>query len=231
MNVAFSILKLTPINYFLRYCDAQGLSIPRAQCDAGYVCYRGAYTGTPTDGTTGMPCPSGTFCVAGSFEFDSCRIGTYSKSSGGTSDQDCQLCDPGYFCSKKQLTSPEGPCDAGYYCPEGSILSNQTITPPGHFTPAGSSEPQPCLPGTYQPHQKQSRCLPCEPGFYCPTKNMTSGTECKRGFYCPPGTDRQFACAEGTFNNYTRQIYNSSCLGCNPGKYCNPTAQTVPTGN
>ena len=59
---------------------------------------------------------------------------------------------------------------------------------------------------------------------------MTSGTECERGFYCPPGTDRQFACPEGTYNNYTRQVYNSSCVGCPPGQYCNPTAQKVPTG-
>ena len=59
---------------------------------------------------------------------------------------------------------------------------------------------------------------------------MINGTECERGFYCPPGTDRQFACPEGTFNNYTRQVYNSSCLGCPAGQYCNPTAQSVPTG-
>lgn len=219
---------MVPIVY--RYCDAQGLSIPRAQCDPGYVCYGGAYTGTPNDGVTGQPCPEGTFCVTGSFEFDSCSPGTYSKSTGGTSDQDCQLCDPGYYCSKKQLTAPEGPCYPGYYCPEASIAPNLTATPAGHFTRLGSSEPQPCLPGTYQPHDRQSSCLPCRPGFYCPTKNMTSDFECERGFYCPPGSDRRFACPAGTFNNHTGQVYNSSCLGCPPGKYCNPTAQAGPTG-
>lgn len=59
---------------------------------------------------------------------------------------------------------------------------------------------------------------------------MTSERECERGFYCPPGSDRQFACPAGTFNNHTGQVYNSSCLGCPPGQYCNPTAQAVPTG-
>lgn len=213
-----------------RYCDAQGLSIPRAQCDPGYVCFGGAYTGTPNDGVTGRPCPEGTFCVTGSFEFDSCSPGTYSKSTGGTSDQDCQLCDPGYYCSSKQLTAPEGPCDPGYYCPEGSIAPNLTATPAGHFTRTGSSEPQPCLPGTYQPHDRQSSCVPCDGGYYCPTKNMTYQTECEKGFYCPPGSDRQFACPAGTFNNHTKEVYNSSCLGCPPGQFCNPTAQAVPTG-
>ena len=213
-----------------RYCDAQGLPIPRAQCDPGYVCYGGAYTGSPTDGKTGEPCPTGTFCVAGSFEFQSCRAGTYSKSTGATNDQDCQVCDAGYFCSRSRLTAPEGPCNAGYYCTEGSISPNATKTPPGYFTPQGASDKQPCLPGTYQPHEGQSTCETCPAGKYCPTKNMTTPKECEAGFYCPPGTDKHFACPEGTFSNYTRQETNASCKGCPRGQYCNPTAQTYPTG-
>ena len=47
------------------YCDAPGLTTPRAPCDPGYVCYEGAYTSDPTDGTTGEICPAGGYCPLG----------------------------------------------------------------------------------------------------------------------------------------------------------------------
>lgn len=218
------------VHRLFRYCDAQGLPIPRAQCDPGYVCYKGAYIGTPTDGVTGRPCPEGTFCVTGSYEYQSCSPGTYSKSAGATNNQDCQVCDPGYYCSKKELTKPEGPCNQGYYCPAGSRSPNETLTPKGYFTPDGASDKQPCLPGTYQPHEGKSNCLPCPNGYYCPTKNMSEAIICPAGFYCPIGSEKANACPEGTYSNYTREFSNSSCKSCPPGKYCNPTAQTYPTG-
>ena len=213
-----------------KYCGSEALPAPSDDCAAGYYCIGGSTTPRPKDGITGNECPAGAYCIAGSSIYVRCPEGTYSNATRNERVEDCANCTSGYYCEGVGNTEPTDKCDAGYYCPEGSILPNQTITPAGHFTPVGSSEPQPCLPGTYQPHQKQSRCLPCEPGFFCDTKNMTSGKECGRGFYCPPGTDRQFACPEGTFNNYTRQVYNSSCLGCPRGQYCNPTARSVPTG-
>ena len=56
------------------YCDAPGLTTPRAPCDPGYVCYEGAYTSDPTDGVTGEICPAGGYCPLGKFEIQSNRI-------------------------------------------------------------------------------------------------------------------------------------------------------------
>ena len=50
------------------YCDAPGLTTPRAPCDPGYVCYEGAYTSDPTDGVTGEICPAGGYCPLGKVE-------------------------------------------------------------------------------------------------------------------------------------------------------------------
>ena len=36
-----------------KYCDTPGLMDVRGPCDAGYLCYRGAYTSGPVDGITG----------------------------------------------------------------------------------------------------------------------------------------------------------------------------------
>ena len=48
-----------------KYCDAPGLLSPRGECDPGFLCYSGATTSGPTDGTTGEICPAGGYCVAG----------------------------------------------------------------------------------------------------------------------------------------------------------------------
>ena len=37
-------------------------------CDAGYECKTNAASPTPTDGTTGQPCPMGLYCPQGSYQ-------------------------------------------------------------------------------------------------------------------------------------------------------------------
>jgi len=59
---------------------------------------------------------------------------------------------------------------------------------------------------------------------------MSTAVACPAGFYCPIGSEKQIACPEGTYSNYTKESSNTSCKSCPPGKYCNPTAQTYPTG-
>lgn len=68
------------------YCDAPGLTLPRDQCDAGYLCYSGATTSTPKDITTqgGELCTRGGYCLKGMISSydNSCLImlqGTCSK--------------------------------------------------------------------------------------------------------------------------------------------------------
>ena len=49
----------------------------------------------PTDGPTGGPCPAGGYCPEGAKTPQSCPIGTYRKSEGASSPEDCQPCDAG----------------------------------------------------------------------------------------------------------------------------------------
>lgn len=50
-----------------KYCDAPGLLSVRGECDPGFLCYSGATTSGPTDGTTGEVCPAGGYCVSGNY--------------------------------------------------------------------------------------------------------------------------------------------------------------------
>lgn len=150
---------------------------------------------------------------------------------GATNNQDCAQCDEGFYCAQSSQPRPDGPCSAGHYCVNGSRTPNQTQTEPGFFSPAGSSAPQPCQPGFYNPFNKQSECLPCKAGYYCPTNKMIHPIECRRGFYCPRGSDREYECPPGTFNNYTKGLsLNASCAACPAGSYCQSTANVLPTG-
>ena len=45
------------------------MTLPRDQCDAGYLCYSGAVTSNPIDGVTGELCTRGSFCPIGRFIF------------------------------------------------------------------------------------------------------------------------------------------------------------------
>jgi hypothetical protein len=44
------------------FCDREGSWQTTGPCDAGYICYGGAATSTPTDGVTGEICPAGGYC-------------------------------------------------------------------------------------------------------------------------------------------------------------------------
>lgn len=61
------------------YCDAPGLTLPRAQCDPGYLCYSGATTSTPKDVATqgGERCTRGGYCLLGmaSYMYFQSRLG------------------------------------------------------------------------------------------------------------------------------------------------------------
>lgn len=224
-----SFICIISIRYYFSYCDAQGLTVPRGQCDAGYICVLGAYTKTPTDNVTGSPCPAGGYCMHGSYESSPCPPGTYSNTSGAINVQDCRTCDPGYYCEKASGPSPEGPCHAGYYCAKGAISPKQNITDEGHYAPVGSSSQRPCLVGTYQPYKGQGSCFPCPAGYYCDTKMMTDPKNCTLGHYCPEGSNVPQPCPAGTYNNITTRSRLEHCQDCPPGKYCGTNA-VVPEG-
>ena len=220
-------MNLLYIYLIQRYCDAQGLPTPRAPCDPGYICISGAYRSTPTDGKTGSPCPAGGFCTSGQFKSEPCPPGTYSNAAGAINNQDCQTCDPGYYCEKSSSPSPDGPCNPGFYCSKGAVSPNETESSPGHYSPRGSSDHKPCDVGTYQPYKVQSRCFPCTPGHFCNQTRMSTTNPCPVGYYCPEGSEVPQFCPAGTFNSFTRKSSLSDCLPCPPGKYCEAASSSI----
>lgn len=72
-------------------------------------------------------------------------------------------------------------------------------------------------------------CRSCQPGYLCPWGSRTA-TECPEGYYCPPQADdiiykgEQYACELGTYNPWTKKVYQVDCLDCDDGYYCNTTA-------
>lgn len=66
-----------------------------------------------------------------------------------------QVCDPGKYCSRPELSEPEFDCEAGYYCTSGAKQANPTdgvtgnICPKGTYCPRGSDAPENCPIGTY----------------------------------------------------------------------------------
>ncbi len=65
------------------YCYSNvGLAYPTANCSGGYYCTEGASSPTPTDGTTGDICPTGSHCPEGSVSPTHCPPGTYNPTEG-----------------------------------------------------------------------------------------------------------------------------------------------------
>ena len=110
--------------YAGRYCSQEGLSEPDGLCDPGYYCKKGAFTATPTDGTTGDICSAGGYCELGSKKPSNCPPGTYNPSTGKSAKTDCIACVAGWYCSGSNNPVPTGKCFAGYYCEAGSNLPN-----------------------------------------------------------------------------------------------------------
>jgi hypothetical protein len=212
------------------YCDGLGLPIPTGLCDAGYYCIGRAQTSAPPGLPTGGLCPRGGYCPPGSSFPTSCDQGTFNNFTGGSTQNDCTACLPGYYCSGTNLPSPSGPCAAGYYCQGGAYLPTQFLTPLGHYSLAGSSAPEECPLGTFNPETGKSACVPCIEGYYCPTRAMTSYYPCPVGGYCPRGSTLPRACPIGTYQPFVRRQNVSDCLQCPEGSYCAKENATSPSG-
>eukprot|EP00940_MAST-03C_sp_MAST-3C-sp2_P002705 g2705.t1 len=134
-----------------------------------------------------------------------CRAGAASNVSIDANFSTPQRCFDGFFCPHGS-NSPEGsgPCPTAHYCPSPS---DAITCPAGHFCPnVGNTEPMPCVPGTYNPIRRQSRCTLCPRGHVCPEWAMTAPEICPAGFICnelglsvpfvlcPPG----YYCPNGT---------------------------------
>ncbi|XP_058655214.1 SCO-spondin isoform X4 [Onychostoma macrolepis] len=197
------------------YCMGSGNVSPTGSCSAGFLCFGGAIIPSPNDNETGIPCPTGSYCPAGSFAGIPCPKGTFSNQRQLSDISQCQNCTPGFYCSEPGLTTVSGPCLPGFYCSEGSPTSAPMsavygdICPPGHYCEIGSAVPTPCPVGSRRPHsggKGTDDCMPCPGGQFQDQKGQS---ECKP---CPPG----FHCV-----NLTRGFMGvSTPLVCPEGFYC-----------
>jgi hypothetical protein len=229
------------------YCPAQSTGPKQVPCPARY--YRPEYGGASLDdcslcvaggycplGTSEpLVCPFGYYCPTGIAAAEPCPLGTFGNSTGLRREEDCQICDPGYYCDGLGMTSPRGPCDPGFYCLSGSttsapvgVVSNPSILsgeggicPTGSYCPLGSTLPIPCPVGTFNNHTSStssSDCHDCTPGFYCEgIGNKFPSGQCFEGYYCTGGasTPTQHESLPGSYS----LVGATASTGCAPGTY------------
>ena len=158
--------------------------------------------------------------------------GTSSSDTLLTKEEQCPLCDRGYYCPLTATIVSTLKCPPGYYCPTGTGLLNDTIIcAKGTYCPEGSPEEILCDPGTYQDELGQPTCKSCPSGNYC-LQGATHPVSCPEGSYCPSNTTSatEFLCPVGTFSNRSSLSSIDECTSCTPGHYCETTGLITPTG-
>ncbi|XP_063291751.1 zonadhesin-like [Pelobates fuscus] len=229
------------------YCSSEGLYKPTGYCQAGYYCSQGAINPTPINprvpssvhsSTQNDICPAGHYCPNGTLVPVPCPLGTFSMTSGLSSDEDCQLCPAGQYCAHPGLSdlSQILPCSSGYVCKEGSSVPCPTDEvhgyqcPIGFYCPSGTTIELPCAPGTFSPMPGSGTCLPCPAGSSCMQSSTAEPVSCPRGNYCPAMTAAPIPCPEGTFNPLQGALSSASCKKCPAGRYCRGEANWQPDG-
>ncbi|XP_019363984.1 PREDICTED: multiple epidermal growth factor-like domains protein 11 [Gavialis gangeticus] len=208
-----------------KYCALPGLAAPTGDCSEGFWCKGGAQVKDPVDGESGLPCPPGRYCLAGTPIPLLCPHGTWSSSKGNKNLQDCQPCSGGHYCNGTGLVAPSGYCSPGFYCISGAQTPTPTDAfsgapcPVGHYCPLGTESPIPCPPGSYMPQTHGKECYECPEGKYCvPGQEPQS---CPKGYYCPRGTGLDWwPCPRGTYSPEQGLESSAGCRLCDGGKFC-----------
>jgi len=178
-------------------------------CPGGLLCLDGVNTHEPGGGlaSTPYPCPSGSYCLAGSDSVIGtglCPIGyscpeetTYpvparpGSFTGNFGAVEAQPCPPGTF----QLEWRADGCDA---CPAGHQCKDK-----------GTSMPIICPVGYYRSVIESNVCSPCPKGTFSFERGSKDPLECQE---CPPG---RICEAEGSANV-------STSSACTDGAVCRP---------
>lgn len=118
-----------------KYCSERGLTTPKGDCFAGFLCTLGSPRPDPINEPWGNYCPPGGFCPSGTALQRNCPKGTYNPLPRGKSSEDCAPCIPGYYCLGDALPTPTGKCPGGHFCPKS--CSDPTANPasPGNYAP------------------------------------------------------------------------------------------------
>lgn len=216
--------------YYCPYLGQSSVDTSTQFCDAGFVCYGGAFRPEPTDQTTGDICPAGAYCDNSGLNY--CTAGQIGIYQGAYDSSACQACEKGYYCFGGNTGAVT--CPAGYFCPEGSALYDDPSQQPapGYYNVAGQEDQMTCALGTFTKVAGQSSCTNCEQGYWCRTIGLAdpdTDAICPAGFYCPSldsiVTDdgdpyHRKMCPAGTYQASTSMTSIDDCLACPAGKAC-----------
>ncbi|XP_064629299.1 uncharacterized protein LOC135488586 [Lineus longissimus] len=221
------------------YCNKVAGGEPTGLCYGGYFCRGGAKTPTQNMSQPGYYAPNG------SIHPRKCEEGTYNPYPAAS---ECQACDEGAYCPERGLNQSRL-CPMGKYCPLGSVTpincpvgtyNNRTgmkleseclPCPPGHYcSELGGAYPTgKCMAG----HICYRRAVNAQPIFVQSDSDFLLdvwGEVCREGRFCPEGTDTMLPCPVGTYNPDKMGRSVDDCRPCDPGKYCDNTTLTAPSG-
>ena len=213
-------------------------------CPEGYYCnayndYNDSYVVDLGDGlfvnysrsqlgvSTPVLCPEGSYCPNETryATENLCPLGTFSNTTGLSSNDQCTMCLAGKYCDVEGATSPSGLCAEGYVCISGAFSSTPSdnitggLCPKGRYCPAGSISGISCPVGTFNALlgiANQSQCQSCTPGYYCPIVGLRSSFGvCDASHICWGGSSTQ---------NPVDQVYGDWCP---TGNYC-PQGTSTP---
>ena len=134
---------------------------------ASYYCpNQGMYTtsGSGTSSSSSYPCPTGSYCPAGSSNAVNCRVGTYQTNTLQSAISSCLSCPAPYMCNTLGMgVYPTNYCPAGYTCT--------------------GDAPVPCPISYFQANIGSTACDLCTQGRACPvTGESTPAQICQSGY-------------------------------------------------
>jgi len=182
-----------------------------------------------------LPCPYGTYSIAGAFTCKACAPGTEPSTLSASSCTPCpagrtslggdKACTP---CPLGTYTSSNGqsyciPCSPGYYsrttgstscsgCAAGTFSSwgqpNCTPCFVGHYSGDYASGCLLCPPGTYTNSVSTMTCKKCPAGTYGPHAGAVSCRDCKHNLTSPVGSFSSLSCYEPINIDYASLVFN-----------------------
>jgi hypothetical protein len=170
-------------------------------CSAGFRC--------PSGTVQPLECAAGEYCIAGTGEADKCPAGTFSDVVRSETDDDCQICPP------------------GYYCPAGSAQA-LPCSPGKHQAASGRAECNDCVAGKVQSLEGQAACDDCPIGHYCEARSAAP-TPCSASRKTTSSGKASIVDCVCMERFYDPRIDQVTCIECPAGSNCTCLDETLET--